>query len=82
MIKKVLNDFGCKKNFPVADIGAGTGKLTKQLLKQNLIVSAVEPNLNMRKFGISIRPKYSIGLKNHTFTDSTTAPSKKEISNN
>ena len=41
-----------KKNFPVADIGAGTGKLTKQLLKQNLIVSAVEPNLNMRKFGI------------------------------
>ena len=40
------------KNFPVADIGAGTGKLTKQLLKQNLIVSAVEPNLNMRKFGI------------------------------
>ena len=52
LIKKVLNDFGCKKNFPVADIGAGTGKLTKQLLKQNLIVSAVEPNLNMRKFGI------------------------------
>ena len=52
LIKKVLNDFGCKKNFPVADIGAGTGKLTKQLLKQNLIVSAVEPNSNMRKFGI------------------------------
>ena len=52
LIKKVLNDFECKKNFPVADIGAGTGKLTKQLLKQNLIVSAVEPNLNMRKFGI------------------------------
>ena len=52
LIKKVLNDFGCKKNFPVADIGAGTGKLTKQLLKQNLIVSAVEPNLSMRKFGI------------------------------
>ncbi len=52
LIKKILNDFGCKKNFPVADIGAGTGKLTKQLLKQDLIVSAVEPNLNMRKFGI------------------------------
>ena len=61
LIKKVLNDFGCKKNFPVADIGAGTGKLTKQLLKQNLIVSAVEPNLNMRKFGIKT-VKILIGL--------------------
>ena len=52
IVKKILNSLKCKKNFPVADIGAGTGKLTKQLLKHNLIVSAVEPNLNMRKFGI------------------------------
>ena len=33
----------------VADIGAGTGILTKQLLDKNLKVVAVEPNRNMRK---------------------------------
>lgn len=36
---------------PVADIGAGTGKLTKLLLERGLTVDAVEPNDNMRAFG-------------------------------
>ena len=34
LIKKVLNDFGCKKNFPVADIGAGTESLQNNFLSK------------------------------------------------
>lgn len=37
----------------VADIGAGTGKLTKELLSQGYAVHAVEPNDAMREFGKS-----------------------------
>ena len=33
----------------VADIGAGTGKLTKFLLENGLNVDAIEPNNNMRE---------------------------------
>lgn len=51
LIKKILKKIECQKNFPVADIGAGTGKLTKLLCENNLIVSAVEPNKNMRFYG-------------------------------
>jgi SAM-dependent methyltransferase len=38
---------------PVGDIGAGTGKLTKELLKHGLTVRSVEPNGAMRQFGIA-----------------------------
>ncbi len=51
IVKKILKKINCKKYYPVADIGAGTGKLTKILCANRLIVSAVEPNNNMRKFG-------------------------------
>lgn len=51
LIKKILKKNNCKKNYPVADIGAGTGKLTKLLCENNLIVSAIEPNKNMRFYG-------------------------------
>ena len=40
------------KTLPVADIGAGTGKLTKMILRHSLRVNAVEPNTNMRAIGI------------------------------
>lgn len=36
---------------PVADIGAGTGKLTKELLSRGLTVLAIEPNDEMRRIG-------------------------------
>ena len=51
LIKKILKRIKCQKNYPVADIGAGTGKLTKVLCENNLIVHAVEPNQNMRFYG-------------------------------
>ena len=60
LIKKILKFINCKANYPVGDIGAGTGKLTKLLLKEDLIVSAVEPNLQMRKFGIKNCNKFIV----------------------
>ena len=51
-ISKLLDQTGCNQETPVADIGAGTGKLTKMLLGNKLTVRAVEPNDNMRMYGI------------------------------
>ena len=47
-----------KPCFCVADVGAGTGKLTKMLVEQGLSVTAVEPNDSMRNEGI----KYTDGF--------------------
>ena len=51
-ITEVLAAMGCTAPAAVADIGAGTGKLTKELLKHGLTVSSVEPNDAMREIGI------------------------------
>jgi len=51
-IANLLKAIGCDPSRPVADIGAGTGKLTKELLKHGLTVRAVEPNDAMRTIGI------------------------------
>jgi ubiquinone/menaquinone biosynthesis C-methylase UbiE len=51
-IKNLLKAIDCATSRPVADIGAGTGKLTKELLKQGLTVRSVEPNDAMRAIGI------------------------------
>ena len=51
-IEELLRTIGCTSSRPVAEVGAGTGKLTKELLKRGLTVSAVEPNEAMRAIGI------------------------------
>jgi ubiquinone/menaquinone biosynthesis C-methylase UbiE len=51
-IKELIDFTGCTPLKSVADIGAGTGKLTKELLKQGLLVKSVEPNDAMRQIGI------------------------------
>lgn len=51
-ISGLLRETGSSADKTVADIGAGTGKLTKLLLKHGLTVKAVEPNDNMRMYGI------------------------------
>ena len=51
-IDKMLSTAKPDKSRPIADIGAGTGKLTKLLLARGYSVLAVEPNDAMREFGI------------------------------
>lgn len=51
-IKDLLTATGCTAQTLVAEIGAGTGKLTKELLKHGLTVRSVEPNDAMRDIGI------------------------------
>lgn len=47
-----------KNNFQIIEVGAGTGKLTKMLLKMGLNVIAVEPNDAMREEGIVYTKKF------------------------
>lgn len=51
-IARLLKEIGCTPDKPVAEVGAGTGKLTKELLKHGLRVRSVEPNDAMRAIGI------------------------------
>jgi ubiquinone/menaquinone biosynthesis C-methylase UbiE len=53
---------GAKKTegFKTADIGAGTGNLTKMLLERGLDVTPVEPNEAMRKIGMEETKNYSV----------------------
>lgn len=51
-IKDLLTATACMPQTVVAEIGAGTGKLTKELLKHGLTVRSVEPNDAMREIGI------------------------------
>ena len=41
------------EDFCAAEVGAGTGKLTKMIADQNLVVDAIEPNDEMRAQGIN-----------------------------
>jgi ubiquinone/menaquinone biosynthesis C-methylase UbiE len=48
----LLKAIGCESSKAVAEIGAGTGKLTKELLEHGLTVRSVEPNDAMRAIGV------------------------------
>ena len=51
-ISNLLREIGATPSTPIAEVGAGTGKLTKELLKHGLTVRSVEPNDAMRTIGI------------------------------
>ena len=54
-------DYKDKKNFQILDLGAGTGKLTKEILEmgfENLI--AVEPNIHMKEEGMKYTKEYKV----------------------
>ena len=60
----------CSPEHLIADVGAGTGKLTKILLKHSLTVHAVEPNDKMRHRGVNNTKEqnvlWSVGLGEST----------------
>lgn len=49
-----------QKGFEVLDVGAGTGKLTENLLELGLKCTAVEPNDAMREEGIKYTAKFKV----------------------
>ena len=51
LIAKVFTSHNYLSTPTILDMGAGTGKLTKELIKMNCFVIASEPNDEMRKFG-------------------------------
>ena len=58
---EILNsfyDYNLNQNSIIADIGSGTGKLTKIFLENGNIVYAVEPNDDMRNMAISTLNEY------------------------
>tara|TARA_Y200000002_G_C22584231_1_gene622243 strand:+ start:379 stop:1119 length:741 start_codon:yes stop_codon:yes gene_type:complete len=69
-ISELIKNTNCDKNSLIADIGAGTGKLTKILVSYDLKVNAVEPNDNMRMYGIKntegMRVNWSEGVGENT----------------
>jgi ubiquinone/menaquinone biosynthesis C-methylase UbiE len=71
VIDMLVEYTGAKKtaNFMTADIGAGTGNLTKMLLERDLNVTAVEPNDAMREIGIETTKSYNVKWAAGTGTD-------------
>jgi ubiquinone/menaquinone biosynthesis C-methylase UbiE len=69
-IEQLLKHIECTPPKAVADVGAGTGKLTKELLKHGLTVRSIEPNDAMRAIGIrntAGRPvEWSVGTGEQT----------------
>ena len=64
-IEYLVKDVGINKNSAVADVGAGTGLLTKLLAGKVKNVYAVEPNARMR----AACEEYCKGLENFTAVD-------------
>ncbi|MGN1203190.1 MAG: class I SAM-dependent methyltransferase [Eubacterium sp.] len=58
-IKTLYGTVGFNENSVVADIGSGTGKLSKQLLDMGSTVYCVEPNDDMRRIAQSELSSYS-----------------------
>mgnify|MGYP003307863226 CR=1 FL=1 len=50
LFEYLYGDVGLNDSSEIADIGSGTGIFTKELLKRNSRVYAVEPNYDMRRF--------------------------------
>lgn len=51
-IDAILAGLALASGSQVADVGAGTGKLARPMAQRGLVVSAVEPNDQMREYGI------------------------------
>ncbi|MDE6723918.1 MAG: class I SAM-dependent methyltransferase, partial [Eubacterium sp.] len=59
LIDTLYTHYGVSYNSVIADIGSGTGKLSKQLLDKGSMVYAVEPNDDMRVIAEKELSEYS-----------------------
>lgn len=59
LIDELYENYGFSSNSIIADIGSGTGKLSKQLLDRGSTVYAVEPNDDMRCIAENELSEYS-----------------------
>lgn len=59
LIDALYTHYGVSHNSIIADIGSGTGKLSKQLLDKGSMVYAVEPNDDMRAIAENELSEYS-----------------------
>lgn len=73
LLGALLKYMGCRErqSFEVADVGAGTGKLTKMLLELGLRVHAVEPNAAMRAAGLEYTKGHSVSWVDGKGEDTT-----------
>jgi len=55
-----LSKMGLKPPLKLADVGAGTAKLSRPLAERGFSISAVEPNDQMRRYGINNTKKLDI----------------------
>ncbi len=78
LIKYLINIFKIKKDTVIADIGSGTGKLSKEFLKLGCKVFCVEPNFDMRKTAEKNLSEYS-GFVSVNGTDKHTCLEDKSI---
>jgi ubiquinone/menaquinone biosynthesis C-methylase UbiE len=51
-LDRFIDELGLVDGRTVADVGAGTGKLARAFAQRGLHVDAVEPNAEMRRFGV------------------------------
>jgi ubiquinone/menaquinone biosynthesis C-methylase UbiE len=76
-ISALLKATQCLPGTAVAEVGAGTGKLTKELLQHGLSVRSVEPNDAMRAIGtkntIGGKVVWSVGTGESTGLDTNSA---------
>lgn len=61
--KLILCVGGGNKDLKIAEVGAGTGKMTRMLAEMGLSVTAIEPNDNMRNEGIAYTEGLSVEWK-------------------
>ncbi|WP_100486239.1 class I SAM-dependent methyltransferase [Sporolactobacillus pectinivorans] len=71
LIRDLINEHNLDKSSVIADIGSGTGILTRQLVEHDLRVKAVEPNTDMRhvaESSLGTNPLFTsvAGMAEHT----------------
>jgi SAM-dependent methyltransferase len=70
-IDAMVRHCGLQAGDPVADIGAGTGMVTRHLVERKLRVTAVEPNASMRRSAEAQLGRYPNFVSTDGFADAT-----------